>query len=421
MTQIVPFNNQNRSSSAQLQPGSAEAESGAFRDALVQQSLSQLSAALDPSATASLPGAGVALAEAVTAAPADATTLAAAELVQQERQQSIRDRGLDAASASQQELRSRSQASRLAEQPAENRSDQAPTPERSEAVPAAQRTSMPAPVFSLSVSNQPKAAHAGVAASVAVTSPTAPASKNVEAVASPAISVKRPESVGRPTAAIQAVNSMSSASVSPKQTSATTQPFSIERASARTDRASYSKQPASPAHRPDPTAQIQRGLAQVLRQQGGTLTMKLTPDELGEVKIALQMRQSRVTGTIDAQTVAARDLLTTNIDALKASLEQRGVTVDRLEVRLQGAAESDAPARSGAEPRHEHAGANADTGGDRHSGSAGREDRHAGNRDGDPGTPDPSDDRGAATPVRDDGQGRPDEPEGHRLRLDTTA
>ncbi|MEL6796439.1 MAG: hypothetical protein AAFO89_06395, partial [Planctomycetota bacterium] len=253
MTQIVPFNNQTRSSSAHLQQGSAEAESEAFRDALAQQSLSQLSAALDPSATASLPGAGVALAEAVTAPPADATTLAAAELVRQDRQQSIRDRGLDAASASQQELRSRSQASRLAEQPAENRSDQAPTPERSEAVRAAQQTNTQAPASAPLSSIQPGEAQAGVAAPVAGTSSTVQASKNTEAVVSPAIALKQPGFAGRSNAVIQAVNSMSAASAWPKQSSATTQPFSIERASAQTDRASYSKPATSPAQRPDPT------------------------------------------------------------------------------------------------------------------------------------------------------------------------
>lgn len=149
--------------------------------------------------------------------------------------------------------------------------------------------------------------------------------------------------------------------------------------------------------------------------------MKLTPNELGEVKIALRMAHNRVEGTIDAQNTLARDVLKQNIDALRASLEQRGVTVDRLEVRLQGAAESDGPAQHRAEARHGHAGAQADAGGDRPTGFAGGGERHAGGRGGHPGTPDRDAERGATAPVTDDGHGRPDEPAGGWLRLDTTA
>lgn len=424
MTQIAPLDNQARAKAHGSPSQSTDPETQAFREALAQQSLNQLSAVLDPSATASLPGAGVALAEATAAPPADATSLAAAELVRQDRQQSIRDRGLDAASASQQELRSRTNQTASLSTSSVSVSPERGAGEVGEPVAASRQPVQP--VANSQVPNQAQGGQQQPAAnqpSVAAT-PLAPsamvsdagASSTASRAASPAVSAP-----SQPTKPVQAVNAMTAAAGTTKQTAAPTQAFSIERATAKTDRAAYAKPAAAPAQRPDPTAQIQRGLAQVLRQQGGTLTMKLTPNELGEVKIALQMQQSRVTGTIDAQTVAARDLLTINIDALKASLEQRGVTVDRLDVRLQGAAESDTHARSGAEPRHEHASTDADTGGDRHSGSTGREDRSAGNRDGAPGRPETSDDRGAATPVRDDGQGRPDEPVGQRLRLDTTA
>ncbi|MEO1534808.1 MAG: flagellar hook-length control protein FliK [Planctomycetota bacterium] len=424
MTQIAPLDNQARAKPNGSSSQGTDPEAQAFREALAQQSLNQLSEMLDPSATASLPGAGVALAEATAAPPADATSLAAAELVRQDRQQSIRDRGLDAASASQQELRSRTN---QAASPSPS-SASAP-PERgagvvNEFVGALRQPVEPAANSQMSNQaqggqQQPPANQPSVAATPHA--PSAIASGAAISSTASRVAASVVSAPSQPVKAVQAVNSMSAAVATTKQAGAPTQAFSIERAAAKTDRAAYAKPAAAPAQRPDPTAQIQRGLAQVLRQQGGTLTMKLTPNELGEVKIALQMQQSRVTGTIDAQTVAARDLLTTNIDALKASLEQRGVTVDRLDVRLQGAAESDTHARSGAEPRHEHASTNADTGGDRHSGSTGREDRHAGNRDGAPGRPETSDDRGAATPVRGDGQGRPDEPVGQRLRLDTTA
>lgn len=149
--------------------------------------------------------------------------------------------------------------------------------------------------------------------------------------------------------------------------------------------------------------------------------MKLTPNELGEVKVALRITQNRVEGSIDAKTILARDVLSQNIDALRASLEQRGVTVDRLEVRLQGAAESDGPTQLRAEARNEQAGAQADAGGDRPTGDAGGGERHTGRRDGAPGSRHDSAERGATASDRDDGHGRPDEHAGGWLRLDTTA
>ncbi len=425
MTQIAPTNNQSRGNRGDPRAIPSDGDAQAFRDALAQQSLNQLSAALNPSATSSLPGAGVALAEATAAPPTDAASTAAAELVRQDRQQTIRDRGLDAASASQHELRSRTPASADSQPPSASAEPERTASESVEQAASSRPvTEQPS---NQSPSNAPRASSGqpGVTQNTAHVPPTAsplalPEAAGAAPMAQPA-AAGLAASAARSSAAVQALSRISAASAPTKQNAPTAQPFSIERSAARSDRAADAKPAPAPAQRSDPTAQIQRGLAQVLRQQGGTLTMKLTPHELGEIRIALQIQQSRVTGTIDAQTIAARDLLRSNMDALKASLEQRGVTVDRLEVRLQGAAESDAQARSGAEPRHEHASASADAGGGRHSGSAGGEDRRGGHRGGAPGEPDRSDDRGAAAPVRDDGHGRPDEPAGQWLRLDTTA
>lgn len=425
MTHVQLFNTTPRSETGDRRRAEASPESQAFRDALAQQSFGRLAATLDPSATASLPGAGVALAAAPAAAPTDAAGLASAELVKQDRQMGIRERGLDVASNSTQELRSRSsvapesaQASQTLLAEAERAQPQRPDQAGSAPRAGEQTTSQ-------SSANTPQRettrADAGQHANATANSPSTPASGDASA-ARAAVTGQAPPtpSAARSAAVVQAVNALSAAQPGAKPASSA-QPFSIERAAAGTDRAASAKPARAQAQPPDPTAQIQRGLAQVLRQRGGTLTMKLTPNELGEIKIALQMQQSRVTGTIDAQTVAARDLLKQNIDALKASLEQRGVTVDRLDVRLQGAAESDVRAQNGAEPRHEHANTQAGAGGDRPTGDAGGGDRHTGSRGGSPGSPERSDDRGAAAPDRDDGQGRPVEHAGGWLRLDTTA
>lgn len=404
-----------------------ESDAGEFRDALHQQSLDRLAAILNPSATASLPGAGVALAGATDAPPADVAGLASRELTTQQRQQGIRERGQDAASASAQELQSRSTprtgvepaaSPAAAEQASPQRSETASSPSEprvaaAKRAPAASQAG-PAP--------QPAApANQAVQSTGAAGASAAGASSGVSA-ASPAVQANR---TGSQQNAIQAVNRLGSAATAGSQAStrgtANTSPFGVERIGAKAERALAQPRPGQAAQSKDPTAQVQRGLAQILRQRGGTLTMKLTPNELGEVKIAIRMQQSRVEGTIDTRTVQARDLLRQNIDALKASLEQRGVTVDRLEVRLQGAAESDQRSQHGAEPQSGNARTHADAGGDRHSGSAGGEDRHAGGREGHPGFSQQDADRGATAPDRDDGHGRPVEQAGGWLRLDTTA
>ena len=131
-------------------------------------------------------------------------------------------------------------------------------------------------------------------------------------------------------------------------------------------------------------AQLQRGLAQVLRQKGGTLNLKLDPLELGTVKVSLQMSQGRVEGSIEASSEQARGLLQDQLETLKSSLEQRGITVDRLDVRLAGATESGRQFGAGQEAGQGLGQQDADAGGDRQSGSFRGEDRQAGESGGTP-------------------------------------
>ncbi|MEL6497481.1 MAG: flagellar hook-length control protein FliK [Planctomycetota bacterium] len=428
MTQIPSFESRGRSASPDQDAGGSSADSQAFRDALAQQSINQLSAILDAGATASVPGAGVAIAQTAVNPPADAASLASAELVRQDLQLGIRDRGLDAASASQQELRSRTPNAPgsyrgLAAQDADRPSGgPSPLPAGERQPPDRQASQGSAESLATTTTHggrsQSGGAHAtqqhGAPEPTLVKLDAARSSIKATALVSTGSNVARPVSTAR------GAESLRAASALPKQAASAAQAISGDRSPARTDRIVPAK-PAVAAHRPDAAAQVQRGLAQVLRQGGGSVTLKLTPNDLGVVTVALRLQQGRMTGTIDTQTAAARDLLKADIDALKASLEQRGVTVDRLDVRLQGAAESDSHARSGAEPRNEPAGTHADTGGERHSGSTGGEDRRSAKRDGVLTKPEQGDSRGTASLVRDDGQGRPDEPDGTWLRLDTTA
>lgn len=93
----------------------------------------------------------------------------------------------------------------------------------------------------------------------------------------------------------------------------------------------------------EPVEQVHKGLATVLRHRGGTVTIRLTPESLGPVRIRLDVGEGRVTAKFEAATDGARRLLEANLDGLRASLEARGLTVERLDI---GALTGEPPSRT---------------------------------------------------------------------------
>lgn len=79
-------------------------------------------------------------------------------------------------------------------------------------------------------------------------------------------------------------------------------------------------------------AQVSRALAQIVTDGGGKLTLRLNPRALGAVRIDVVVSKGVARATLDAQTPAARDLLQSELDTLRAALERRGVVVEHLEV-----------------------------------------------------------------------------------------
>ncbi len=119
-------------------------------------------------------------------------------------------------------------------------------------------------------------------------------------------------------------------------------------------------------------AQVSRGFASILRDKGGSLSIRLRPDTLGELKINLRVQGGGVEATFKVDNAQARDLLQSNLSQLKQTLESSGVRVDHLRVELDNARTQDA-----AGPRAEYRG----HGGD---GSPGFDDpSETGGRDGD--------------------------------------
>lgn len=120
--------------------------------------------------------------------------------------------------------------------------------------------------------------------------------------------------------------------------------------------------PSQPTAKPEPLPQVVRGLALALRQGGGSVTMKMHPENLGTVTVRLRVDGGEVRARLETTEESARRLLMDSTDELRAALEARGLRVERIEV---GGAE-DRPAdqrQAGADRPHDRP--NDDAGGGR--------------------------------------------------------
>lgn len=81
-----------------------------------------------------------------------------------------------------------------------------------------------------------------------------------------------------------------------------------------------------------PVGQFGRGLSAVLRQGGGSVTLRLNPESLGHVKISLSLEESRVWARFEAANPETRQLLTQHADSLRQALEARGLSVEHITI-----------------------------------------------------------------------------------------
>lgn len=114
---------------------------------------------------------------------------------------------------------------------------------------------------------------------------------------------------------------------------------------------------------PTPGAQVARGLAQALTGKGGTVTLRLRPEHLGQVTAHVRVENGVVGVRIEASHEEARALLERESSVLRASLESRGMEVGHVRVELSSRSDErmqDVDARHG-----DRGGADHDAGGDR--------------------------------------------------------
>lgn len=104
---------------------------------------------------------------------------------------------------------------------------------------------------------------------------------------------------------------------------------------------------------------VQRGLASMLTQGGGRMTVVLRPEQLGEVRVRMEAKDGVMNARMSASTEAARQALEAGLDSLRAALESRGVRVESLEIEMHETsgderARLDADGRGGGHHSHRH-------------------------------------------------------------------
>jgi flagellar hook-length control protein FliK len=88
----------------------------------------------------------------------------------------------------------------------------------------------------------------------------------------------------------------------------------------------------APAENKPFVQQVSRGLFATVRQNGGSLTMRLNPASLGQLKIHMTIQGNAVTADITAATEPAQQMLSDNLAGLRAALESKGLTVNQITI-----------------------------------------------------------------------------------------
>ena len=104
---------------------------------------------------------------------------------------------------------------------------------------------------------------------------------------------------------------------------------------------------------------VNKGLAVLANQRGGSLKMRLDPPSLGPLKLEMAIDAGRVRVQMQVASESARSLLGSNLNMLRTALEERGLTVEQLVVESKtssGSSESsrnEARDQSGQDARNE--------------------------------------------------------------------
>lgn len=134
--------------------------------------------------------------------------------------------------------------------------------------------------------------------------------------------------------AVSAVKAVDSASASSTNSGAGHAGFDLGTRSQNQASLIHSK-PAddSALQRQQVIAQVQRGLASVLKTSGGSMKIRLSPEHLGEINIQLMTSNGSVKVDIQAERSEAHAMLKDSVAQLRQSMEARGIQIDDLNIQ----------------------------------------------------------------------------------------
>ncbi len=79
--------------------------------------------------------------------------------------------------------------------------------------------------------------------------------------------------------------------------------------------------------------QVESAFIKTLKSGAKQLTLQLTPENLGKLRVMLQVNGKEVRATIKAESHDAARIIADNVDVIKNALENQGLKVDKLEVQ----------------------------------------------------------------------------------------
>ncbi|MBA4120146.1 MAG: hypothetical protein C0513_05530 [Isosphaera sp.] len=108
----------------------------------------------------------------------------------------------------------------------------------------------------------------------------------------------------------------------------------------RSDRAPAQRTDNEPRHTPARAAidaQLTRGVSAALAQRPGPVLLRLAPEELGQVRVHVDVRGAAVGVRVEAASESARGLLALSQDSLRAALERQGLSLASIRVEVSDA------------------------------------------------------------------------------------
>lgn len=82
--------------------------------------------------------------------------------------------------------------------------------------------------------------------------------------------------------------------------------------------------------------QVARHLEEMVHTRAQSLTLQLHPEELGQLRITVTLREGSIHTYIVADSSSVRQILESNLSQLHHALQQRGLQLGALQVSVQG-------------------------------------------------------------------------------------